>query len=370
MSFSTIFSRSLLVAALGLGASLAACGGDLAPGGGSTVASSSGGSTGSAVSSSASGGGGGETPELAYLAKFDAAKYQLPEGLWVTPDSKTAYVGFAATGQIMSVALADDTVSEFATVPAPPANKGFVTGITQSAAGDLYVAAASLDSTAYQGAIYKVPPKGGAVTTPFAADPAMTLPNGLVLDSDGSLFVTDSGLGAIFKVSPDGKTVSNWLTDPLLKGDSAASNPCKSVLGIPFGANGLALSNHAFYVANTDKASLIKIPIKADGTPGVALAFFTSDPVTCLPLQGADGITADVDGSIYVAGNGGNSLVHVGVDGKAKVLSQGGLFDGPASVSLATLNSKKYALMTNFGFISLVQKKTPHVGLLSFGPLQ
>ena len=91
--------------------------------------------------------------------------------------------------------------------------------------------------------------------------------------------------------------------------------------------------------------------------------------MTCLPLLGADGITADADGTIFVAGNGGNSLVHVGLDGKASVLSQGGLFDGPASVSIATLNSKKYALMTNFGFVSLVQKKTPHVGLLSYGPL-
>jgi hypothetical protein len=366
MKASTIFSRSILLTALGLSASIAACGGDLAPSGGSTVASSSGGST---STSSAASSGGGETPELAYLAKFDAAKYELPEGLWVTPDSKTAYVGFAATGQIKSVSLADDKVAEFATVPAPPANKGFVTGITQSAAGDLYVAAATLDPAVYKGAIYKVPVKGGAVTTPFAADPTMTLPNGLVFDSDGSLFVTDSGLGAIFKISPDGQKVTNWITDPLLAGDSAATNPCKSVLGIPFGANGLALSNHAFYVANTDKASLIKIPIKADGTPGVAVAFSTSDPVTCLPLQGADGITADVDGSIFVAGNGGNSLVHVGLDGQANVLSKGGLFDGPASVSIATLNSKRYALMTNFGFISLVEKKTPHVGLLSYGPL-
>lgn len=366
MKASTIFSRSILLGALGL----AACGGDLAPSGGTTVASSSGGSTSSSVASSgSSGGGGSETPELKFLAKFDAAKYQLPEGLWVTPDSTTAYVGFAATGQIMAVSLADDKVSEFATVPAPPANKGFVTGITRSSAGDLYVAAATLDPTAYPGAIYKIPAKGGPVTKPFAFDAAMTLPNGLVFDSAGSLFVTDSGAGAIFKISPDGKTVSSWITDPLLKGDSSATNPCKTVLGIPFGANGLALSNHAFYVANTDKASLIRIPIKADGTAGVALAFSTSDPVTCLPLEGADGIAVDADGSVLVAGDGGNSLVRVGIDGKANVLSKGGLFDGPASVSIATLGSKKYAILTNFGFISLVQKKTPHVGLLSFGPL-
>src|SRR5690348_7223798 len=126
MKASTFFSRSILLTALGLSASLGACGDDLAPEGSTTVAGSGG---------SSSGSGGGEAPELKYLTKFDAAKYELPEGLWVTPDSKTAYVGFAATGQIMAVSLADDSVSEFATVPAPPANKGFVTGITQSVAG-------------------------------------------------------------------------------------------------------------------------------------------------------------------------------------------------------------------------------------------
>src|SRR6185436_17284479 len=105
-------------------------------------------------------------------------------------------------------------------------------------------------------------------------------PNGLVFDKGGNLFVTDSVLGAIFKISPDRKTVTSWLSDPLLKGDIAATNPCKTVLGVTFGANGIALSNNAFYVANTDKATLIKIPIKGDGAPGVAVAFSTSDPAT------------------------------------------------------------------------------------------
>lgn len=306
---------------------------------------------------------------MKFLAKLDAAKSQIPEGLWVTPDSTTAYLGYAFTGQIVAVTLADTTVADSASVPAPPANKGFVTGITQSAAGDLYVAAATLDPAAYKGGIYNVPAKGGAVTTLFAADAAMTLPNGLVFDKTGNLFVTDSGLGAVFKISADGQTVTRWFADPLLVGDNGAANPCKTPLGIPFGANGIALVNNAFYVANTDKATLIKIPIAVDGTPGAALVFAKSDPVTCAPLQGADGLTADADESLFVAGDGGNSLVQVGADGKATVLAKGGLLDGPASVSLATIGAKKYALVSNFGIGTILAKKTPNVGMLSYGPL-
>jgi sugar lactone lactonase YvrE len=348
--------------ALGLGAPLVACGDD-------DTAMGSGGGNGGADTATGSGGGANVTPALTFLAELDAAELQLPEGLWVTADSKTAYMGYALTGKIVAVTLADNKVSDFATVPAPPANKGFVTGITQSVAGDLYVGAATLDPAEYEAGIYKIPATGGPVTTFFAKDPAMTLPNGLVFDKDGNLFVTDSALGAIFKVSPDGQTVTNWLTDPLLKGDSSEANPCKTVLGIPLGANGLALSNNAFYVANTDKASLIKIPINADGSPGATVEFSTSDPATCLPLQGADGITADADGSILVVGNAGNSLVRIDTGGEATVLVQGGLLDGPASVAFATLSSKKYALVTNFGLVTLLSMKTPHVGMLSYGPL-
>jgi hypothetical protein len=249
-----MLSRSLLLTALGLGTSLFGCGAQSPTesvntgGSGSTSVSSSSSSASSAGGSSS---GGGSAPEMKFLAKLDAAKAQIPEGLWVTPDSTTAYLGYAFTGQIVAVSLADATVADFASVPAPPANKGFVTGITQSAAGDLYVAAATLDPAAYKGGIYKVPAKGGAVTTLFAADAAMTLPNGLVFDEAGNLFVTDSGLGAVFKISADGQTVTKWFADALLLGDDGASNPCKTPLGIPFGANGIALVNKAFYVANT-----------------------------------------------------------------------------------------------------------------------
>lgn len=46
------------------------------------------------------------------------------------------------------------------------------------------------------------------------------------------------------------------------------------------------------------------------------------------------------------------------------------VFDGPASVALAMLDSNKYVLVTDFGLITLLVMKTPRTSLLSYGPLQ
>src|SRR5262245_9798743 len=102
---------SILVTSLGLGASLTACGDDTTGTGGT-------GGTGTTTSSSksssvTSSGSGMAAAELKTINKtaFDAMKGELPEGLAITPDGATAYVGFAPSGKIVKVSLADGTVS-------------------------------------------------------------------------------------------------------------------------------------------------------------------------------------------------------------------------------------------------------------------
>ena len=64
-----------------------------------------------------------------------------------------------------------------------------------------------MDPTVKNG-IYKIPAAGGAVATPWAGDPGMNFPNGLIFDAKGNLFVADSG-GTIFEIDTNG-TVSTW----------------------------------------------------------------------------------------------------------------------------------------------------------------
>src|SRR6185295_16564118 len=60
------------------------------------------------------------------LARFDAAQGGLAEGLAVR--GKTAYVGFASTGQVVAVDLGTGKTAPYSSLPAPVAGKGFVTG--------------------------------------------------------------------------------------------------------------------------------------------------------------------------------------------------------------------------------------------------
>ena len=125
------------------------------------------------------------------------------------------------------------------------------------------------------------------------------------------------------------------------------------------------------YAVNTDKGTLVKIPVKADGSAGTPVKVLGPD-AACSPIKGPDGITTDdKDGSLLVMANLGASLVRVDKDGKATTLvANDPKFDSPASVVVATVNGKRMALITNLAFFSVqTPGATPHPGLLAYGPL-
>src|SRR5438270_833058 len=113
----------------------------------------------------------------------------------------------------------------------------------------------------------------GAPETLFAKHPEMVIPNGLVFDAAGQLYVTDSAAGAVFVVSRAGE-VQKWLTDALLTGGKDSCGAGKGVV-VPFdiGANGVAIKDGALYVTNTDKGSIVRIPIQSNGAAGAPSLF-------------------------------------------------------------------------------------------------
>jgi sugar lactone lactonase YvrE len=172
----------------------------------------------------------------------------------------------------------------------------------------------------------------------------------------------------LFTVQPNGK-VAKWLSDPLLKGDRKFCPPAKLPLDI--GANGIAFDKNdtSLFVANTDRASIIRVPIMKDGSAGKPELFVGPD---CKNLNGADGIILDKDGSIIVAVNKLNKIARVSMDKKITVLESGGILDFPAGVKIDSSTTGQQQqqhifYITNFGFISAGKHLTPRVALLKAG---
>src|SRR3984957_7845930 len=122
------------------------------------------------------------------LTAFDPAAGELPEGV-ATRDG-FAYVGFPPLGEIAKVDLTTGGRAPVPKLPKPVPNKGFMTGLTFGPDGQLYAAPVSFDPSVQPG-VYRVSAAGGDATL-FAKDPKMVFTNGLVFDSSGALFVTDS----------------------------------------------------------------------------------------------------------------------------------------------------------------------------------
>jgi sugar lactone lactonase YvrE len=290
------------------------------------------------------------TPTDAVIKDFDGQNGQLPEGLVIAGND--AYVGFAPTGAVGRVDLTTGTLSDFGHFPAPVQSKGFLTGLARDAQGNLYGALVSFVPEVQAG-IYRIPPSGGAATL-FAHDPNMNFPNGLVFDASGVLFATDSASGSVFRIDAGG-AVERWVSGDLLTGNKDACAP--DVNSLDVGANGIAITDSEVYVANNDKATVLKIPRLADGKAGAATIVAGPD---CKNLGGADGILRQNDGSFLVAVNRKNMVVRVDTHGQVTTLRQGGILDFPAT--LVSADGSVYA--TNFALANASSGKPAKPGLL------
>ena len=210
----------------------------------------------------------------------------------------------------------------------------------------VFVALASFDP-ATRG-VYEVWPDGTSVRLPGTG--SILFPNGVALDRHGSLYVTDSITGAVWRI-PRGGSAELWNQDALLAGDGSVG------LGFPLGANGISVGrHHSVLVSNTEGARIVRIPISRRGGAGTPTVVAESQQ-----LYGSDGIALDVFGRIYVAVNSQNKLLRIGSDGSIETLARAadGL-DNPASLAFGTSKGdRKDIFLTNFAAFS----STPDPGL-------
>ncbi len=322
-----------------------ACGDDDAGTGGgtttsttSTTSSTTSGATTTSGGQGGGGGAGGGELQVEVLKSFDAAQFQLPEGIVVR--GSDLFLGFAFTSAVERFELDGSGETPFSTLPVPANSSGFMTGLTVDPAGDVYAALVSFTGDPVPG-VYRVPAAGGAPVL-FASHPSMVFPNGFAWDDAGTLFVTDSATGTILSIDSNG-AATPWLADPILAGDPTACGGQADDLVV--GANGVVWTGDALLVANSDKGLVARIPIEADGSAGAVETLAGPD---CAKLAGIDGITQDEDGTLVAAINRADRLVRIDEDGAVTTLLEGAPLDFPASVTFAGSGDERALYVTSF----------------------
>lgn len=133
------------------------------------------------------------------------------------------------------------------------------------------------------------------------------VPNALVFDSLGNLYISDSFQGAIFKIAnPHGCVPS--CTPALFSHD-----PFLATAGFPpFGANGLALSSDekTLFIANTGDDRILKLDLTKGPLAVNAVSVFAES------INGADGLAFDSHGRLWVAANQADEVVALNENGK------------------------------------------------------
>ena len=246
---------------------------------------------------------------------------------WAGGEKGNVYVGFYNTGEIWKLTPSGKH-GIFATLDVTSTNGGGLVGLALDDEGSIYACDGS--GNAATNGIWKVD-KHGNTSMLAATDPA-GFPNAIAIDQAGNLFVSDSYLGEILKITPSGQ-VEVWVQSSLLLPVYA------------YGANGVEFDGGALFVANTDKGLIVRIPVAADGSAGAPTVFVQS-PM----LAGADGIAFDVLHNLYVAVDFQNMIVEVSPSGAITTLataSEG--LDFPASTSFGQTSGERTSLYWTSG---------------------
>jgi sugar lactone lactonase YvrE len=262
--------------------------------------------------------------------------FELPEA--ITVDRRgNKYLTFPLLGEIRDVPPRSSDVSTFATGLSP-----VLLGIAATPPGDLYTVSTEFGGTGSR-AVYRVSRDGEVETLEtFGASSGPEFPNGIVAEGDRWL-ISDSLGGAVWSFA-DG-TATEWVTNALLNPDGGSP---------PIGANGLALDrNGDLYVANSDQAHIVRIPIEPDGSAGTP-EIWAESPA----LEGADGIRFDTRENLYVAVNDQHAVVRVSEDRSGDVTVEtlasagdGDLLDFPSDVAFGTAKGEQKTLfVVNFAF--------------------
>jgi len=279
---------------------------------------------------------GASAADLSTRVLFNPNAFEAPESVQFDRHGN-AYISLALTGEVRKVAP-DGTQTTLAFLPirpdVQPCGNAFGLPIMGAIAldhqGNVYASVNSCNAA--QLGVWKVTPQGA--TTQIAALPFGAAPNGIAYKG-GWLYVADTLLGQVWRIHSDGTGAPEvWSNDSLL-----------TPLFIPLvpGPNGLQVFRGEVYVAVSDRAHVVAIPINDDGSAGAARVHASG--------IGLDDFAFDVQGNLYGTTDPSNTVVRVSPDGTQTILltAADGL-DGPTAAAFGVGKDGKALYITNAAF--------------------
>jgi sugar lactone lactonase YvrE len=218
------------------------------------------------------------------------------EGLAIS-NRGNVYVGIAFSGRIMRID-SRGVASEVTNID-PTEESIILLGLAVDERENVYAAVWGF-AEGLTG-VWKVQPDGTAEL--YAAMPLGSIPNAMVFDILGNLYVTDSSAGAVWRIARGSREAKIWAQDDLLGGPN-------------FGANGIALYGNDIYVINFDMGRIVSIPIHWNRSAGAPRVYVEDSRIV-----NGDGIAFDIFGNAYVGVQGpSSSIVRVSPDREVETI--------------------------------------------------
>lgn len=251
-----------------------------------------------------------------------------PEGI-VFDQAGWLYAGgalrdYKAPGFIYRISPDGKTVESFADTG------GRVLGLAFDRKGQLFACDSLL------GAVFRIAPSGKvSLFADRVGERRLQIPNFLVFDKRGLLYVSDSGTatagertGAIFRFSPDGRG-ELWLDHLIF-------------------ANGLALAaqGDALFIVETRDDRVLRVPILPGGIAGQVQVF--ADQLE----SGPDGLALDQAGNLYVTLTRTNRIACIAPDGTVDAVvtdPSGERVNAPSNVAFGPPEGRGLYIANLFG---------------------
>jgi len=128
----------------------------------------------------------------------------------------------------------------------------------------------------------------------------------------------------------------------------------------PVGANGIAFYHGDLYVINTDKALVVRVPVRPDGSPGQPEVWKQVQDVIESPFYQSpffpvmlDGLALDVHGNVYIAVPSRSAIVRINADNRSQetvAVYPDVPLDAPLSLAFGTGKGERESIfVTNSG---------------------